>query len=336
MALRTLARPLLAAMMVAPAVASAQAFRTYVASHGTDGPTCSISAPCRLLPAALAAVADGGEVWMLDSANYNTGMVQITKSVTILAVPGALGSVVATSVPAIQIATPGVEATLRNLVVVPLPGATAVGLSMYQGAVLTVQDCTFADLPTAAIYAENGMVVRVMDSTFRGNGYGLGLKNGVRATVTGSNFSGNGGSGIDILGISVDAPTLVDVADSTLDGNGYYGLSAFSLNGSTVTVSVRDSRVVGNMSGGLLARSDASGGPSFISASDNLLANNDGPGLDAFFAGSRIWASGNSVVGNAVAGIRNVNAAIESAGTNAVRNNAAPEVSGPFVAVGTE
>jgi hypothetical protein len=41
-------------------------------------------------------------------------------------------------------------------------------------------------------------------------------------------------------------------------------------------------------------------------------------------------------VGNAVAGIRNVNAAIESAGTNAVRNNAAPEVSGPFVAVGTE
>jgi hypothetical protein len=30
------------------------------------------AAPCRLLPAALAAVASGGEVWMLDSANYNT------------------------------------------------------------------------------------------------------------------------------------------------------------------------------------------------------------------------------------------------------------------------
>jgi hypothetical protein len=33
---------------------------------------------------------------MLDSANYNVGQVNITKSVTILAVPGVVGSVVAT------------------------------------------------------------------------------------------------------------------------------------------------------------------------------------------------------------------------------------------------
>ena len=39
---------------------------------------------------------------MLDSANYNTGPVNVTKSVTILAVPGALGSVVATGGDAIK------------------------------------------------------------------------------------------------------------------------------------------------------------------------------------------------------------------------------------------
>jgi hypothetical protein len=73
------------------------------------------------LPAALAAVADGGEVWMLDSANYNVAPVNISKSVTILAVPGAVGSVVATAGHAININTVGVKVVLRNLTIVPAP-----------------------------------------------------------------------------------------------------------------------------------------------------------------------------------------------------------------------
>jgi hypothetical protein len=55
---------------------------------------CSLSTPCRLLPRA-AQTDINGEIWMLDSANYNTGTVVINKSVTILAIPGAVGSVVA-------------------------------------------------------------------------------------------------------------------------------------------------------------------------------------------------------------------------------------------------
>ena len=75
--------------------AQAQLFRSYVAPVGNDGNPCTLASPCRLLPAALAAVINGGEIWMLGSANYNTGPGTIYKSVTILAVPGALGSVVA-------------------------------------------------------------------------------------------------------------------------------------------------------------------------------------------------------------------------------------------------
>src|SRR5262249_22186426 len=86
----------------------AQLFRAYLKSTGSDANNCTIQAPCRLLPAALNAVADGGEVWMLDSANFNTGVVNITKSVSILAIPGALGSLVATNVPAVSIVTAGI------------------------------------------------------------------------------------------------------------------------------------------------------------------------------------------------------------------------------------
>ena len=55
--------------------AQAQAFRTYLSGGGNDANPCSLVAPCRVLPAAIAAVIDGGEVWMLDSANYNSGPV---------------------------------------------------------------------------------------------------------------------------------------------------------------------------------------------------------------------------------------------------------------------
>jgi hypothetical protein len=90
------------------------AFRAYVSSTGNDIDPCSIQQPCRLLPAALTAVDVGGEIWMLDSANFNTGTVSVTKSVTILAVPGAVGSVVANSADAMSIATAGVKVVLRN------------------------------------------------------------------------------------------------------------------------------------------------------------------------------------------------------------------------------
>ena len=123
--------PLLAALRIScylfvtlllSTAAQAQLFRAYVASTGSDANPCNLPAPCRLLPAALAAVADGGEIWMLDSANYNTATVTIGKSVSILAVPGAVGSVVAVGGPAISITAGSLTVAVRNLVIVPLLG----------------------------------------------------------------------------------------------------------------------------------------------------------------------------------------------------------------------
>ena len=302
------------------ATAHAQLFRTYIAPDGNDGNPCTLAAPCRLLPAALAAVINGGEIWMLGSANYNTGPVNIAKSVTILAVPGALGSVVAIGGNAIDIATANVKVSLRNLVIVPFVGGGSVnGVNMTAGTSLTVENCLIANLSGSGIIANGVMNVLVTDSTLRGNGNnGLSLLNGARATVTRTTASGNANTGIVVLGATAST-TTADIADSTMSSNAL-GVYAYSTNaGAVVKVSVRDSRAVANSLHGVAAVSDA-GAPVTVSVSNNIISNNN-IGIFASGSGAKVWASGNTVSDN-VTGLSNSNSALfESAGDNAVRNN---------------
>src|SRR5512140_2978106 len=173
----------LAFSLLLSAGAQAQAFRTYVSGAGIDNVNCSLVAPCRLLPAAIAAVVSGGEVWMLDSANYNSGPVDVNKSVTILAVPGALGSVVAKGGNAFNIATAGVKVALRNLVIVPVVGGGGTGgINMTAGASLSVEKCLIASMPGQGITVANGASVLVVDTVIRGNGgAGVVVQDGSRA-----------------------------------------------------------------------------------------------------------------------------------------------------------
>src|SRR4051812_35357585 len=110
-----IASALLAALLMSGA-AQAQLFRAYLSVSGNDAGPCTVASPCRLLPAAVNAVAAYGEIWILDSANYNAGTVNITKSVSILAVPGAVGSFVASAGgPALTVTDASVN--LRNVVI---------------------------------------------------------------------------------------------------------------------------------------------------------------------------------------------------------------------------
>src|ERR1700719_2988245 len=68
--------------------------RTYVSGLGSDANSCSASLPCSSFRVALAATAAGGEIYVLNSANY--GVVTINKAVTITS-EGALAGVLATS-----------------------------------------------------------------------------------------------------------------------------------------------------------------------------------------------------------------------------------------------
>ena len=64
----------------APA-ARAQSWRTWVSGVGDDSNTCSRTAPCKTFSGALAKTLEGGEISVLDSADY--GHVTINKAVTI-------------------------------------------------------------------------------------------------------------------------------------------------------------------------------------------------------------------------------------------------------------
>ena len=307
-----------AAALVLATPAEAQLFRAYLSTSGNDANPCTLPQPCRLLPAALAAVASGGEIWLLDSANYNTATVKVAKSVTILAVPGAVGSVVATGGPAIQIGTAGVNVVLRNLVIVPLPGAGAtIGVNMSAGSSLAIDGSLIANMPESCIYVSGDISVRLTATTVRGCGtYGLRIDHGASATVTGSVFSGSS-MGIYVIADSPSASVSAEIADSTFDANNAgVVVHAFDATGKA-TASVHQCRLVRNGNGGY-ATSNA-GGQASIAVGDSLVSGND-YGLVALTDGASVWLAGSTVSHNGI-GLYNNGTLFESAGNNAVRRN---------------
>jgi hypothetical protein len=222
--IRNIARrgAIFAASLLLAGAAQAQLFRAYVASTGSDANPCTLSAPCRLLPAALAAVADGGEVWMLDSANFNTSTVNVTKSVAMLAVPGEVGSIVATGGGnAINIATAGIIVALRNVVVannVTSPGNFGVNLAA--ASTLSIEDSLLANLPN------NALVVQA---------------NGAKAYVKGTLFRNNNG-----YAISASLSSTVNVMESRMIGNSLGGVSAFAGGSAVVEANITDSTIAGS------------------------------------------------------------------------------------------
>lgn len=147
--------------------AHAALFRSYLRSDG-GGTLCTLQAPCRLLDAALAAVQDGGEIWMLDSANFNTAPVSINKSVKIFAIPGALGSVVGINGDAIVINTAG-DVTLRNLQILDFTGGVN-GINVQNAAAVHVEKTSIDGFSTDAsscIHVDSSNTVRLyVDDSF--------------------------------------------------------------------------------------------------------------------------------------------------------------------------
>jgi len=272
--------------------ARAQLFRTYLASDGNDSSPCTLAQPCRLLPAALAAVANEGEVWMLDSANYNTATVEVTKSVTIQAVPGALGSVVTNGHFAINIDTPGVKVTLRNLHMKRLTDGS--GIVFSQGAEFNMSDCeTNMDIHLSA----PGSKVTIRNTAVRNTGgSGIFIYGTVVASLDRMHITGNGGAGVIIL----DRGAHVAISNSVIAGNGS-GISVQTAgpNQLTTQVSVSGSTVTANGYGLYLT---AGGGPLEVTASRNLITQSSIAGIYGYrsFDPVTIISDANVVTGNAI------------------------------------
>jgi len=251
-------------------------FRAYLsAASGNDANDCTLGRPCRLLPKALAAVADGGEVWMVDSGNFNTAQVNIDKSVTILAVPSAQGSLVATGgSDALFVNTAGVRVTLRHLVVVPFGGAVD-GVGFAQGAELNVFDCDISGMQGSGIAAYDAAAkVTVSGTTVRGNGNGIYTRGSIVASLDHVQSLGN------TYGVFADAGSVITVTNSVIAHNASVGGIAQS-GAEGAQLVVRGSSIVDQPQG--LFASGNNTAKAVVITSANTLVKNQTPFA---FAGS--------------------------------------------------
>jgi hypothetical protein len=275
---------------------SAQAqglFRAYLASGGLDSNPCTVASPCRLLPAALAAVTDGGEIWMVDSANYNTATVSITKSVTILAVPGAVGSVVSISGAAIAASTPGTSVALRNLVIVPLPGGGGTGGIQVSGAAkLVVEGSVISGHTSEGISVNSQTAVQITNCIIRNNGInGVALFGGATAEISGSKFLNNTQAGVRVFANSLLLTSAV-ISDSVLSANAN-GLDVeATVSGAIARASVTRSTLSDNVGNGVIVFA-ASGATSVVTVGGNMITAN-GKAFALIGAGATIESPGNN------------------------------------------
>jgi hypothetical protein len=272
--------------------ARAELFRAYLDSSGSDANGCTLQAPCRLLPAALAAVANGGEIWLLDSANFNVATVNITKSVTILAIPGAVGSVVALGGPAINVSTPGLNVALRNLVIVPFPASGATyGVDLNAASTLTIEGSLIANIPNNAVHVGGAGKLEITNSIIRNNfGFGVYLQNGASANIASTKLLNNTSGGIFAEAASAST-VIATVSDSIISG-GHAGVYSWG------NVTGSDSRIfltrttIQNTDYGL--NSETSGaGSSLITVSSSMITNN-GYGWFKSGVGANIRTLGNN------------------------------------------
>jgi hypothetical protein len=318
-------------LCLACAPASAQLFRAYLSVNGNDANACTLGAPCRLLPAALAAVQDGGEVWMMDSANFNTGPVSITKSVTILAIPGALGSVVALGGDAIDITGPTVRVALRNLNILPLAGYDAFkGVYMTNANRLTIQDCNIFNFVNGyGVHVIADAQVAIVDSVVRNNEFGAMFDGGATVRISGSKFLDNNNYGASASS-STGGVTSLTVTHSVA-GNNTWGFLAEALSASAnARLFVIDSVMESGNSLGAGAQVAVAGGTAVATVTNSLVVGNF-VGVRAYGAGATVTASGNTLSQNGT-GMQNASGAIlESAGNNSNRDTN----SGTITLVGT-
>ena len=118
-------------------VAPTPQMRTYVSGKGNDNNPCNVSQPCQTLKAALALTLAGGEIFVLDSANY--GAVTISQAVSITAAGAGAGILVTSGTAVVVSAGASDVVNLRGLV---LDGGQtgSTGIQFNSGAGLVVQN----------------------------------------------------------------------------------------------------------------------------------------------------------------------------------------------------
>ncbi len=262
------------AALLGSTASQAALFRAYLSSSGNDANACTLQQPCRLLPAALAAVQDGGEIWMMDSANFNSATVTVSKSVSILAIPGAVGSVVPIGGPAIQILADDLTVALRNVVIAPFPGGGGfLGIVMSGSSTLHVEGSLIANLPSCGICLNGTGRLKVTNSIIRNNGdFAVSLLNGASAEISGTKMVDNFEGGVLAWSRDVAVLTTATVSDSIISGKLRGATASNTLAGGTSRVLVTRTTIEGT-SAALIANTIGAG-TALVVVSGSTVTNN--------------------------------------------------------------
>jgi len=287
---------LLAASLLLPLAAHAQAFRTYVASYGVSTNPCTVSQPCRLVSEALPNTLDGGEIWILDSANFNSGTLTINKSVSIMAVPGQIGSIVSVGgAPAISIATASAKVRLRNLFIVDNAnnhGTDGINVSA-SGVTLTVESCVMWVIGDAVVVNGSSSTLTFVNNRVLGGTNGVRVRGGAAAEIVKSDFAN-----VTSYGVWVDA----------------------SIPSTSSTATVRDS-TFNRMYIGLLAWSQSAGASARLYATGTSVTNASYGLMNEQDAGAATSTAGGNAFGNVNYALTNVSGTLQSFGNNMSNGN---------------
>lgn len=348
---RALAIFLLVAASASGPEAAASAQRTFVSVAGNDAnaaSNCGIGAPCRSFGAALPVTSSGGEIVVLDSGGY--GRVTIDRSVAIVAPPGVYAGIsVFTGTNGIDIATPGVNVTLRGLTINGQGGDN--GVDIANAGDVIVEGCTIAGLGANGILALAGRLF-VQDVTFRENGY-YGLQTGIEAhldrvrieanaqggvfvqdnariVVRDSVLADNGGSGIAVV---AGALTRVDVESTIVSSNTGMGVYVYALSaGTKAEVTIARSTIARNAASGIYQGGVVATGNAHVSVADSTVTGNFGNGI--VNVGGTIVATGNVVTKNAYFGLGNASGTFKTRSNNVVEDNFGGSSSGSLTPIG--
>lgn len=191
--------------------ASAQGvIRTFVSGTGTDTGTCTSTSPCRTFNYAISQVAAGGEIDVLNTANY--GPVVIDRSVSIIAIGVAGGINVPAGAKGIQIsAGTGDIVTLRGLVVEGHGLGSNYGIVTYSAKTVIIQDCMISGHSYGIYSQSNTAYVIVKDNIITQNTYGVDIGPVHFLALGGNTIAGNG--------TGIYNGTVYSYKDNNLAGN---------------------------------------------------------------------------------------------------------------------
>jgi hypothetical protein len=267
-----------------PAVAAAQATRTWVSGVGDDVNPCSRTAPCKTFAGTISKTAPGGEISVLDPGGFGT--VTITKAITING-DGTAAGILGANTNGINVsAGPNDVVILRGL---SINGASTGlnGVRYTSGGMLVVENSTIYGFTLAgiAMSVSSGANLIVKDTTITGAAAGVRVEGSgtVRASLAGVSIRA-AGDAVYVLAGTTDVSQsiisqntgialradggVINAENNMLTGN---AAGALALSGATIRLS--NNSIFDNLAG------FGCGGGMLVSAGNNRKGGNAGSGL---------------------------------------------------------